>query len=106
MESILLMISPVVPHIAHTLWHALGHKTAVIDEAWPIADEAAMERDAIDLVVQVNGKLRGHIQVSKSADRKTIENEALENPNVQRFVEGKSIRKLIVVPGKLVNVVV
>ena len=54
----------------------------------------------------MNGKLRGHIQVSKSADRKTIENEALENPNVQRFVEGKAIRKLIVVPGKLVNVVI
>jgi len=100
------MLAPIVPHAAHVLWRALGHESAVIDERWPAADEAAMERDAIDLVVQVNGKLRGHISVSKWADRETIESEALDNPNVRRFVEGKAIRKLIVVPGKLVNVVV
>ncbi|MDX1512511.1 MAG: leucine--tRNA ligase [Gammaproteobacteria bacterium] len=106
LDAVVLMLAPIVPHAAHVLWRALGHETAVIDERWPVADESALERDAIDLVVQVNGKLRGHISVSKSADRKTIESEALENPNVQRFVEGRTIRKLIVVPGKLVNVVV
>ncbi len=106
LDAVVLLLAPIVPHASHVLWRELGHKSVIIDEQWPVADEAAMERDAIDLVVQVNGKLRGHIQVSKTADRKTIENEALENPNVQRFVEGKSIRKLIVVPGKLVNVVV
>jgi len=106
LNAIILMLAPIVPHAAHALWRDLGHESAVIDERWPVADESAMERDAIDLVVQVNGKLRGHISVSKSADRKTIESEALDNPNVQRYVEGKAIRKLIVVPGKLVNVVI
>ncbi len=106
LDAVVLLLAPIVPHTSHVLWRELGHESAIIDERWPVAEEAAMERDAIDLVVQVNGKLRGHIQVSKSADRKTIETEALENPNVQRFVEGKAIRKLIVVPGKLVNVVV
>ncbi len=106
LDAVVLLLAPIVPHAAHVLWRELGHETAVIDERWPVAEGAAMERDAIDLVVQVNGKLRGHIQVSKSADRKTIENEALENPNVRRFLEGKAIRKLIVVPGKLVNVVI
>ena len=106
LNAVILMLAPIVPHAAHVLWRALGHESAVIDERWPAADEAAMERDAIDLVVQVNGKLRGHISVSKWADRETIESEALDNPNVRRFVEGKAIRKLIVVPGKLVNVVI
>jgi leucyl-tRNA synthetase len=106
LDAVVLMLAPIVPHAAHELWRALGHESAVIDERWPSADAAAMERDAVDLVVQVNGKLRGHISVSKSADRETIESEALENPNVQRFLEGKAVRKLIVVPGKLVNVVV
>jgi leucyl-tRNA synthetase len=106
LDAVVLMLAPIVPHVAHDLWRALGHEIAVIDERWPSADGAAMERDAVDLVVQVNGKLRGHISVSKSADRETIESEALENPNVQRFLEGKPVRKLIVVPGKLVNVVV
>jgi leucyl-tRNA synthetase len=106
LDAVVLLLAPIVPHVAHLLWRELGHDTAIIDERWPVAEDAAMERDAIDLVVQVNGKLRGHIQVSKSADRETIESEALENPNVQRFVKGKAIRRLIVVPGKLVNVVV
>jgi leucyl-tRNA synthetase len=106
LDAVVLMLAPIVPHATHELWHALGHDSAVIDERWPAAEETAMERDAVDLVVQVNGKLRGHISVSKSADRKTIEHQALENPNVQRFLEGKAVRKLIVVPGKLVNVVV
>ncbi len=106
LDAVVLLLAPIVPHASHMLWRELGHKSVIIDEAWPVADDAAIERDTIDLVVQVNGKLRGHIQVSKSADRRTIETEALENSNVQRFVEGKAIRKLIVVPGKLVNVVV
>ncbi|HSS63482.1 MAG TPA: class I tRNA ligase family protein, partial [Gammaproteobacteria bacterium] len=106
LDAAVLLLAPIVPHASHVLWRELGHDTAIIDERWPVAEDAAMERDAVDLVVQVNGKLRGHIQVSKQADRKTIETEALGNPNVQRFVEGKAIRKLIVVPGKLVNVVV
>jgi len=105
LEAIVLMLSPIVPHIAHSLWQVLGHPDAVIDQAWPECDETALEQDSIELVVQVNGKLRGHIRVAADASRETIEELAIGNENVQRFVEDKTIRKIIVVPGKLINVV-
>ncbi len=105
LEAIVLMLSPIVPHIAHSLWHALGHTDAVIDQIWPECDEAALEQDSIELVIQVNGKLRGHIRVAADASRESIEELAIGNENVQRFVEDKTIRKIIVVPGKLINVV-
>jgi leucyl-tRNA synthetase len=105
LEAIVLMLSPIVPHIAHSLWHDLGHSDPVIDQAWPECDEAALEQDSIELVVQVNGKLRGHIMVAADASRESIEELAIGNENVQRFVEDKTIRKIIVVPGKLINVV-
>jgi len=105
LESIVLMLSPIVPHIAHSLWHVLGHSDAVIDQAWPECDESALEQDSIELVIQVNGKLRGHIKVAADASRESIEELAIGNENVQRFVEDKTIRKIIVVPGKLINVV-
>jgi leucyl-tRNA synthetase len=105
LQAIVLMLSPIVPHIAHSLWYALGHTDAVIDQAWPECDKAALEQDSIELVVQVNGKLRGHIRVAADASRESIEELAIGNENVQRFVEDKTIRKIIVVPGKLINVV-
>ena len=105
LEAIVLMLSPIVPHIAHSLWHVLGHKDAVVDQVWPECDESALEQDSIELVVQVNGKLRGHIKVAADASRERIEELAIGNENVQRFVEDKTIRKIIVVPGKLINVV-
>jgi leucyl-tRNA synthetase len=105
LEAIVLMLSPIVPHIAHSLWYALGHAEAVIDQAWPEVDESALEQDSIELVIQVNGKLRGHIRVPADASREVIEEMAIGNENVQRFVEDKTIRKIIVVPGKLINVV-
>jgi len=73
---------------------------------WPEPDPAALEQDEIELVVQVNGKLRGSIRVSKAADRSAIERLALANPNVQRFVAGQNVKKVVVVPGRLVNLVV
>ena len=72
LESVVLMLAPVVPHVCHTLWQALGHRDPVIDAAWPAADEAAMSRDVIELVVQVNGKLRGHVSVDAGADREAV----------------------------------
>jgi len=105
LEAIVLMLSPIVPHIAHSLWQALGHIDAIVDCQWPEIDHAALERDTVALVVQVNGKLRGHIEVPADSDRKRIEQTALSNENVQRFIEGKQVRKLIVVPGRLVNIV-
>ncbi|HAS51716.1 MAG TPA: leucine--tRNA ligase, partial [Gammaproteobacteria bacterium] len=104
--SILLrLLSPITPHIAHELWRELGYGDNVLNAAWPVPDEAAMARSLITLVVQVNGKLRGQIEVPVDADRSAIEQAAQAEPNVQRFVEGRPIRKIVVVPGKLVNVV-
>ena len=106
LEAVVLMLSPMVPHICHALWQALGHETAPIDERWPDVDEAALELDLVELVVQVNGKLRGRVSVPADAARDAIEALALADANVQRFVDGKEIRKVIVVPGRLVNIVV
>jgi leucyl-tRNA synthetase len=106
LEAVVLMLSPIVPHICHALWAALGHKTALIDVPWPVVDAAALEADTVEIVVQVNGKLRGRIAVSVDADKDTVRDLALADENVQRFVDGKEIRKVIVVPGRLVNIVV
>jgi leucyl-tRNA synthetase len=95
-----------VPHICHALWLRLGHETALIDERWPEVDESALEADLVEIVVQVNGKLRGRVSVAADADNDSIAKQALEDPNVQRFVAGKEVRKTIVVPGRLVNIVV
>jgi leucyl-tRNA synthetase len=101
-----LMLAPMVPHIAHAMWQALGHADAVLDQAWPAADESALARDVIELVVQVNGKLRGRVSVAADASKNEIEQTALGEENVQRFVTGKAVKKIVVVPGRLVNIVV
>lgn len=106
LESILLMISPITPHITHALWKALGHQRAIVDERWPTVDPTALVRDSIDIVLQVNGKMRGQITVPASIDQKTLEASVLEHENITRFTQGKAIQKVIVVPKKLVNVVV
>jgi len=105
LEAVVLMLSPMTPHISHALWSALGHETPLIDQRWPSVDEAALELDTVELVVQVNGKLRGRVAVPADAARDVIEKVALADENVQRFVAGKEIRKVIVVPGRLVNIV-
>jgi leucyl-tRNA synthetase len=106
LEAAILMLSPMAPHICHGLWEAIGHRTALVDESWPEVDEAALAIDTIEIVVQVNGKLRGRISVAADADRDAVAAAALDDPNVQRFVAGKEVRKTIVVPGRLVNIVV
>jgi leucyl-tRNA synthetase len=106
LEAVVLMLSPIVPHICHALWQALGHESAVVDQHWPPVDEAALSRDLVDIVVQVNGKLRGKISVAADADKQTIIDEALADPNAQRFIGDNEVRKTIVVPGRLVNIVV
>ena len=105
-EAIIKMLSPIAPHITQELWYQLGHKELLVDVSWPQVDEKALVRDEIQLMVQVNGKLRGKIDVSADADKETIESTALADENVQRFTEGFQIRKIIVVPGRLVNIVV
>ena len=105
--SILLrLLSPIAPHIAHHLWRELEFGEDIMQAPWPEPDPAALEQDEVELVVQVNGKLRGSIRVPKAADRAAIEELARANPNVQRFVAGHSVKKVVVVPGRLVNLVV
>jgi len=106
LEAVVLMLAPMVPHIAHALWRELGKEQAVVHAAWPTVDSAALISDTIELVVQVNGKLRGRISVASSADEATVKASALADENVMRFTQDKDIKKVIVVPGKLVNIVV
>jgi leucyl-tRNA synthetase len=106
LDAIVLMLSPIVPHICHRLWSVLGHDTAIIEEPWPTADPAAMQAASVQIIVQVNGKLRARLQLPASAPKDAVEAAALADENVQRFIDGKAVRKVIVVPGKLVNVVV
>ena len=106
LETAVLLLSPIVPHITNEIWHALGHEELIVDAAWPKADQATLEQDEIQLIVQVNGKLRGRVRVPVEATDELIQEQALDDENVGRFVEGKTIRKVIIVPGKLVNIVV
>ncbi|WP_137888505.1 leucine--tRNA ligase [Pseudomonas sp. 2FE] len=105
LETVALLLAPITPHICHDLWLELGHDGAIIDANWPVLDESALVQDNLQLVVQVNGKLRGHIEVPASASREEVEAAARVNENVLRFTDGLTIRKVIVVPGKLVNIV-
>jgi leucyl-tRNA synthetase len=106
LEACVLLLAPIVPHICTELWSALRPGTRLLDQPWPTVDAAALRQDSIELVVQVNGKLRGHIQVSSSASREEIEAAAVSHEAVVKFSNGQKARKVIVVPGRLVNVVV
>jgi len=106
LEIATLVLSPITPHVCHALWHALGHTAALIDERWPEPDKAALAQNAVAMVVQVNGKLRGHISVPVNADEACAREAALADEHVRKFVADKPVRKVIVVPGKLVNIVV
>jgi leucyl-tRNA synthetase len=106
METTLLLISPFAPHIAEELWQELGHEPSILNAAWPQVDEAALHRDQVEIVIQVNGKVRGRISVSANADKETVEKEAMEDEQVQRWIVDKTVRKVIVVPGRLINIAV
>jgi leucyl-tRNA synthetase len=106
LEAMVLLLNPVTPHVSHALWQALGHgETLIEDVPFPHHDPSALMRDALTLAVQVNGKLRGTIEVAIDTARDVIEAAALAEPHVARFLEGQTIRKVIVVPGKIVNIV-
>ena len=105
-STAVLVLAPCVPHISHTLWQSFGNEGSIMDASWPQVDEDALIQDSIQYVVQVNGKLRGKVEVAADAPQNEVEAAAMADENVQRFTEGLTIRKVIVVPGKLVNVVV
>ena len=107
-DILVRLLSPVVPHITHALWArvGLGTSAAIIDAPWPRADAGALVRDVIDMGVQVNGKLRGRVNVPANASQEEVQTIALADENVLRHMDGKPIRKVIVVPGKLVNIVI
>lgn len=106
LEAIVLMLAPIVPHICHQLWLDLGHQQAVVTASWPEIDTTALAQDTLELVLQVNGKLRSKMSVSITATNDEIEALALNDEQIKRFIEGKPVRKVIVVPKKLVNIVV
>ncbi len=106
LESIVLLLSPIVPHICHALWQKLKPGTELLDQSWPKADPQALLQDDIELVVQVNGKLRAQIRVAKDADRAAIERIALNHEHIKKTIAEQSVKKVIVVPGRLINIVV
>lgn len=105
-EALVRLLNPIAPHVAEELWHKLGHTTFLADTDWPTWDEGALKVDAIEMPVQVNGKLRGKVRVPVDADNAAIEQLAKQDENVAEHLAGKTIRKVIVVPKKLINLVV
>ncbi len=106
LETVTRLAVPMMPHLAEELWHTLGHESLLVDMPWPRADPALLLDDTITVAVQVNGKKRGEIDIARGADNETAERAALALEGVQRHVEGKAVRKVIVVPDRIVNVVV
>ncbi|MCX7672442.1 MAG: leucine--tRNA ligase [Thiobacillaceae bacterium] len=105
LEAVTLMLAPITPHICTVLYEALRPGADLLAAAWPQVDETALKRESVELVLQVNGKLRGHITVPAGADAAAIEQAALASPEAQRFTAGRPVKKVVVVPGRLVNIV-
>ncbi len=105
LNILLRLLSPITPHISQTLWKELGYGDDILTAPWPEVDVAALEQDEIELVIQVNGKLRGNLRVAKDADKPTLERLALAHEAVQKHLAGGAAKKIIVVPGRLINVV-
>jgi leucyl-tRNA synthetase len=106
LEAVVLLLAPIVPHACHALWQELKAGADVMRASWPKRDDAALVQDEVELVLQVNGKLRGHMRAPKSAGREQLEKMALAHDAVTRYTNGQAVRKIVVVPGRLVNVVV
>jgi leucyl-tRNA synthetase len=104
-EAFVKTVNPMMPHLAEELWKALGHKMMLTEESWPVADPALLVADTVTIGVQVNGKVRASITLPANADQKTAESIALSEPGVKKALEGLNVKKVIVVPGRIVNVV-
>ena len=106
LETLVVLIGPMMPHLAESCWRALGHATLIADTAWPKADPALVKSDTVTIAVQVNGKRRGEITVAAGADEASVKDAALKDEGVARALEGKTPRRIIVVPQRIVNIVV
>ena len=105
-DALVLMMAPIFPHISEELWHRRGHTGSVHLQRWPVADAEKAKEDEITIVVQVNGKVRDKLIVAPGTPGETLEKSALALDNVQKWIDGKQVRKVVVVPNKLVNVVI
>ena len=105
-EGFVKLLSPIAPHVAEELWEKLGHEGSVAYENWPHYDESKMVDDEVEVVVQVNGKVKTKLTIAKDSTKEELETAALADEHVQKAAEGKQVRKVIVIPGKLVNIVV
>ncbi len=105
LDQIIILLSPVAPHMTQALWQASGKQCLIVDQPWPMVNEAALVKDEVLIILQVNGKTRGKISVAANASKQEIEALAISNENVVKFIEGSTVRKIIVVPGRLVNIV-
>ena len=106
LEAVIMMLSPITPHVCEVLWNELRPNSEILAQDWVKVDPLALEVDEVEMVIQVNGKLRGKIMVAKGLTKDQIEAMAMLNPNVQKFIEGQVIKKMIIVPSKLINIVV
>ncbi len=104
-EGFVKLLSPVAPHIAEELWSRLGHTETISYEKWPAYDESKLVEDEVEVAIQVMGKVRSKVMVARDISKDELEKIALEDQNIQEWIEGKTVRKVVVVPGKLVNIV-
>ena len=104
--NIIIMLAPITPHLSQHLWWELGKDTPIIDHIWPEADPGLLIEETVEIAVQINGKLRATVNLDPNADQKTFENKALSDINVQKYLEDKEIKKIIFVPGRLINIVI
>jgi leucyl-tRNA synthetase len=105
-EDFVLMLSPFAPHIAEELWHEMGNENLIVESKWPEVDKEALKKDELNIIIQVNGKLRGQVEVPSNSTQEKIKEIVLKEEKVQKFIEGKTLIKTIYVPKKLVNIVV
>ncbi len=106
LETVILLLNPFTPHICEELWARLGHEDSLVQAAWPVFDAEAAREDSVELAVQVNGKVRGRITVPQGAAEDVVRAAALAEPRVAEQLEGKEVKKVLVIPGRLVSVVV
>jgi len=105
LETMVLLFGPMMPHLAETCWRALGHESLVVDTPWPKADRELVRSDSITIAVQVNGKRRGEIEIPRGAAQNEVERAALSLEPVLRALEGKALKRVIVIPDRIVNIV-